>query len=389
MRKQTGLDTRPAIAQESVPTRRRSPIRSREHDEKSGIPRLPRRPWSRGLLFALLSGACLLFSVSYVSWAALRHQAINRNVSPASVAVASGGPEAMASLLKRPHIVFRSTAIGDTFGKIAIVPLDAPNGPRTMTSLQCDRVYIASSQGVCLAGYQGQAAAYTGYIFGADFEPRYSFPLIGLPSRARISSNGHYAATTIFVTGHSYNEGGFSTQTTIRDTASGSVIADLEQFTVWRNGALFQAPDFNFWGVTFADDGNRFYATLGTGGKTYLLEGALDTRQARMLYENVECPSLSPDHTRIAFKQRITRDGASMWQISILDLATLAETPLSAERRSVDDQVEWLDNDHILYSLVDDGPSPSPGENVWVLPTDGSGAPRIFIPKAFSPAVVR
>ena len=38
--------------------------------------------------------------------------------------------------------------------------------------------------------------------------------------------------------------------------------------------------DFNFWGVTFARDGNRFYATLGTGGKTYLVEGDVAARQA-------------------------------------------------------------------------------------------------------------
>ena len=35
------------------------------------------------------------------------------------------------------------------------------------------------------------------------------------------------------------------------------------------------AVDVNFWGVTFARDSDRFYATLATGGKTYLIEGSV------------------------------------------------------------------------------------------------------------------
>ncbi|MFL5803599.1 MAG: hypothetical protein ACJ8CR_17880 [Roseiflexaceae bacterium] len=337
----------------------------------------------------MLSIACVLLAVGYVAWVVLRHQVIIRNASVSSVPIAPSGPDAIAALEKRPHLMFRSTALGDTFGGIALVPLAAPGGPRTMATLQCDRVYFAAGIGICLAGYQGQLAAYSGYLFDANFQLRYTFPLNGLPSRARISPDGRYAALTVFVTGHSYNEAGFSTQTTILDTASGAMLGDLEQFTVWRNGARFQAADFNFWGVTFAHDSDHFYATLKSGDRTYLLEGNVSSHQAHILYENVECPSLSPDNTRVAFKKAIVRDGRSMWQLSILDLASLHETPLTAETRSVDDQVEWLDNNHVLYALVDDGPSPTVGENVWVLPTDGTGPPRVFLPKAYSPTVIR
>ncbi len=132
--------------------------------------------------------------------------------------------------------------------------------------------------------------------------------------------------------------------------------------------------------MTFARDSNRFYATLGTAGKTYLIEGDIKARQAHVLHENVECPSLSPDNTRLAFKKAVVRDGQPMWQISVLDLASLSEKPLAAETRSVDDQVEWLDNDHILYALPDDSPSPSIGENTWMLSADGRGQPKLFYP---------
>ena len=47
---------------------------------------------------------------------------------------------------------------------------------------------------------------------------------------------------------------------------------------------------------------------MATGGKTYLIEGSVAERTARVLHENVECPSLSPDGTRIAYKSRTDSD---------------------------------------------------------------------------------
>src|SRR4051812_43445825 len=120
----------------------------------------------------------------------------------------------------------------------------------------------------------------------------------------------------------------------------------MEDFAVWRDGTRFQSADFNFWGVTFARDSDRFYATLGSGRKTYLIEGDVPTRQARVLRENVECPSLSPDNTRIAFKKQVGSGGRSQWRLYVLDLATMSEIPL-AEVSDVDDQVEWLDDGQV------------------------------------------
>ena len=172
--------------------------------------------------------------------------------------------------------------------------------------------------------------------------------------------------------------GSFSTQTTLIDLATGSKIADLEHFTVLRGSRQVTAIDVNFWGVTFARDSDRFYATLATGGKTYLIRGSVRERLARVIHENVECPSLSPDGTRIAYKKR-SGSRTAPWRLTVLDLATMRETPLS-EQRSVDDQAEWLDNGRVLYAV--DGA-------VWVARADGTGEPRRFIARADSPAAVR
>ncbi len=157
------------------------------------------------------------------------------------------------------------------------------------------------------------------------------------------------------------------------------ILGDPEDFTITRDGRRVRVADRNFWGVTFARDSDRFYATMRTGGRTWLIEGSVRRRAARALHPGVECPSLSPDGTRIAYKKRVDQ-GSVIWQLHVLDLRTMAETKL-AESRVVDDQAEWLDDDTVLYGMTDAG--------VWAQPADGSGEPRLFLDDALSPAVVR
>ena len=147
-------------------------------------------------------------------------------------------------------------------------------------------------------------------------------------------------------------------------------------------GKPFHAPDFNFWGVTFALDGNRFFVTLASGGIKYLVEGNVDAREGRVLRTGVECPSLSPDNTRIAYKSMVGHLG--MWQLRVYNLQTGADIALTTETRSVDDQADWLDGDHVMYHITG-----SHGADIWVLRTDGTEAPKILRQYAYSPAVVR
>lgn len=344
-------------------------------------------------LFALICGLCLLVSVGYV-WARARETAeaiaaiegavpspqAQADIAPAPLAsakpaTASAGGGASSPLPLAPAVLFRSTALGEGYGQVAALPLGDLAAPRTPTGLRCERVYFAGGHGMCLSADRGAITSYYAVLFGPDLKAGPRLPLQGIPSRTRLSPDGRYASVTVFVSGHSYAPGSFSTRTEIYDTVAAGPLAELEEFTVERDGKPFREIDFNFWGVTFAADGNRFYATLATRGENFLIEGDVAERHARVIHRNVECPSLSPDGSRIAFK----RPQAYGWRIFVLDLATGEEWQL-AETRNVDDQVEWLDDDHILYSV---------GEDIWVAPADGTGEPAVFLADASSPAVLR
>jgi hypothetical protein len=287
-----------------------------------------------------------------------------------------------------PYLIFRNTTLGEMYGRLGAAPLTALDGARTMTVLHCERAHFAADRGVCLSANRKMLTTYEAIIFDSDFQPLYRLSLDGIPSRVRVAPDGRFAAITVFVSGHSYAAAGFSTRVTIIDLHSGkSLIDDIEKFTVWREGQPFQAVDFNFWGVTFTRDSNQFYATLGTSGQTYLVKGNVAAREAEVLRERIECPSLSPDNTKVAFKKRIDSTfGPVIWRLSILDLATSNEWSL-AETHSVDDQVEWLNNDQVLYSLPDE--TSAAMTNTWVVQADGSGKPHLLVPQAYSPVVVR
>ena len=82
---------------------------------------------------------------------------------------------------------------------------------------------------------------------------------------------------------------------------------------------------------------------------------------------DAECPSLSPDGTRWPTRSAATAARGD-WRLAVLDLATGKETQL-AETRSVDDQVEWLDDDRILYGLPGEGTRPPSPTSGWSTPT--------------------
>ncbi|WP_231919334.1 TolB family protein [Microterricola viridarii] len=283
------------------------------------------------------------------------------------------------------HIAFRNTASGQGYGLLAFVPVDAPSGPRNLTDIACDRVAANTDVVSCLHTDRGITTTFGAALYDASLQRLRESPLAGIPSRTRLSPDGTLVATTAFVTGHNYATVGFSTQTTIH-TVAGEDLGNLENFDIVVNDAPLLAADRNIWGVTFSADNNTFYATVASGGATWLALGNLTTRTMTAIAKTAECPSLSPDGASIAYKKRVSDTPSPFWAIAVRSVSTGEEIVLP-EARSVDDQIEWLDNRMLLYGMPRDG---SPGDyDVWAISADGAGAAQLFIEHAWSPSVLR
>ena len=344
---------------------------------------MPEATGRRGLWFAALVAACAGGVAAYVAVRpGAREAAAPPDPSTPSKAVT------LADVRSGPHVYFLSMGSYE-FGRVAVGALDDPNGARVLTGLTCERVDFGRTLGLCLVDNRLKLTPpVLAHIVDRDFRTRHTVELPGFPSRTRISPDERYAAATVFVTGESYLTA-FATRTVIIDMQKGESLGHLEEFTTLRDGKVFRRVDFNFWGVTFTADGNRFYATLGTAGKRYLVSGDIARRQIEVMREGVECPALSPDGRHLAFKWRVP--DLNDWRLHVLELATMREWEITAETRSVDDQVEWLDDGHILYRIINNRGLPENAANIFVSPiAEGTAtAPQLFIKGASSPAVVR
>ncbi|MFH9749367.1 TolB family protein [Streptomyces anulatus] len=262
----------------------------------------------------------------------------------------------------------------------------AADGARSRnTGLSCDRFYASGRSAVCIASHPGISQKTKVNVLDRELNTRKTVVVGGIPNRARVSPSGRMVAWTLFVSGDSYASSSFSTRSGILDTRTGYLVKNVETLQLYLEGRRYHAPDVNYWGITFADDDNRFYATVATKGKTYLVEGDIKTWKARTLRRNVECPSLSPDGTRIAFKKRVREGARNPWRLHVLDLKTMRETPV-AETRSVDDQAAWLDDSTLAYAL----PGRAKGtSDIWTVPADASAAePSLLLSDASSPSLV-
>ncbi|MFD9005601.1 TolB-like translocation protein [Streptomyces sp. NPDC059582] len=335
----------------------------------------------RHRVLVLVAAVAVLAAVAVGSVLHASARAERRDRTQAGGPTVTPGP---VTLNAARRMVFRNMAWGPHRDELTTVPASDPAGPRTSSGVTCLRFHAAAGTGVCLRAVHGPVSdTYRALVLDAHLKETAHYDVPGIPSRARVSPTGHFATWTAFVGGDSYAGTNFSTRAAIVDTRTGRLIPSLEAFRIVKDGRAYRAADANFWGVTFAADDRTFYATLATKGKTYLVRGDLRTRTVTTLRTNVECPSLSPDGTRVAFKKRVPGLSADApWRLYVLDLRTLRERPL-AEPRSVDDQAVWRDDHTLVYALPGDY-----GADLYEIPSDGTGTPHRISTAAVSPAYV-
>jgi hypothetical protein len=330
----------------------------------------------RIVALAAIAVTCVVAGGIYVALAALNADGTTTDARPRVVVDA----RAVAALPPGGALLVRAVDNDNPRlnGRLFDIELAADGEPRQSGDLACERVHEnAAGDGLCLAA-KPHGFDYEGVVYGPGREARRRFSIPGVPDRARVSPDGRYGGFTAFLSGHTYSAGvrSFSTHTAIVDMRAGRPLFALDELAVTRGGEPFERADANFWGVAFAG-GDRFYATLGSGGHHYLLAARVSTRTARVIAEHVECPSPSPDGTRIAYKRRIGKQ--DRWRLHVRDLRSGRDVAL-AERRSIDDQPEWLGDDTVVYS--DD-------RHVYAVPADGSGRARRLVARASSPVGLR
>jgi hypothetical protein len=341
-------------------------------------------PATRLTIFAAVVAAIVVSTGLYLYFTRTESSVVTTTVSDPREDAAQ--LQSIAKIRQGAHVAFRSMVPGPTYGRLSFVPLDA-GAARVSSGVSCNRLYFSDRMGLCLAIVPAPAG-FEAYIIDDSMKVATTIGIPGMPSRARVSRNSQFAAYTVFVSGDSYLSTGLSTRTRIVKVPSGDDVADLESFAVVRGGKEIYSIDFNFWGVTFTRDPNRIYATLGTGGRILLVEGDVAERTFHVIAEDIECPSLSPDETHIAFKKRFGSGLDAWWQPAVYDIAAKT-VKLLPEPKHIDDQIEWLDEAHILYAVGHSPSAPVRRADVWQLAIDGASPPSIFLPDAESPAVVR
>ncbi len=254
------------------------------------------------------------------------------------------------------------------------------NKVNALTELFCERIHVSKSKGICLFKDPDSDNVTVVQVFEiSNFEVLFTLAVNGVSSRTRISDDEKYAAFTVFVFGDSYASSSFSTRTYIIDMEKKDTISTLESFTLKHNGETIEPIDRNYWGMTFNKDSNYFYATMQYNETPYLVKGNIAENTVEVIFDNLECPSLSPDESKIVFKKMMPN---AMWRLTLLDLKTMTESPLN-ELNNVDDQAEWLDNENILY-----GTANSTGNlDIMSLGLNADSKPQLFIDNASSPGI--
>lgn len=341
------------------------------------------RPLHRGpALVTLALGICVVTTAAAQPGTAARLSDLSAHLG-ANTAVAPGTARALV----------RAAGPG---GPVELVSFDRRT--RTVTARQsvalaCERVHAAAAGLIaCMRYNRALSGASQVDLFDRTLTLLHPQPIQSnaVISRTRVSADGRYTATTVFVSGHSYAvPGQFSTLSHIWDSRERRMALAFDKLTLTHEGQVVPYTphtQVNYWGASFDPrDADRFYVTVSIRKRPYLAEGRISQAAVRTLRPDVECPSVSPDGTRIAFKKlRANRRG---WDPAVLDLRSGTETVYPAAK-GLDDQIEWLDDQALVYEATE---TVMGGAKTHLMLLDLSQAKpteRLWLADAASPALV-
>lgn len=359
----------------------------------------------RWLLLGAIVGVCVLIGAGVIlSARAQLNQSLDQREQQAleeidQLAATSDDGDADATPTTVPtepglvdvgELVFINRVPGDDYGKLAAID---DEGERHFFGPRCGRAHASAGLAVCIESDEELLPSWTARIF--DFTdaslPEITSEPASRPSRARVDPRGARVVWTSFVTGHDYlSPGEFATETRYVKTEN------LETYTASqiRRGEVedrFLAVDGNWWGASFDPSSkDHVYLTYGSGDETEVVRSDQSRIRFESAFDNASCPSVSPDGELIVFKRPI--EGKEAPQSLVLRGLNTGDERVLNEDRFVDDQVEWLDNDTILYTLVreETATGPQPAFDIWSLDiSDPEAEPQLHLPFADSPGIYR
>ncbi len=288
---------------------------------------------------------------------------------------------AAGSAMAQTRLLIRNAQDGLN-NRLEVMALD---GGKTLATLplQCERAHLGADMLACLHMQPGQGLKLELADRKGNVRQTLSFPNISLASRVRVARDGSLIGLTGFSAGHSYSSADFSTRTYLVDGRQRRLLADVSSFRVIESAQLkLPARRFNVWGVSFDPNAaQKFVVTVGAGNGVWLAAGDLQNKTLTLLKADVECPSFSPDGSRIAFKRRNPAGG---WWPAVYELASGREVVMQ-DSPNVDDQIEWLDSQTLVYEMAKrEGSSES---DLMLRKADGRTAATVLRSLAGSPAV--
>lgn len=383
---------------------------------------------NRSNVVAMIALAVVLagLGVAYVAWASNRVdediaarearalEAIE-DFEPANEAVVDGEPEVIeepgaadepdrgsepvaeqdraADQIEPGSVMAINRVPGDDYGRVVVLRAD---GTRELLERRCERLHVAAGVGICVSQQEsfGFPTFTSRFLDATDtgLQEVRSYPS-PQPSRARVSPAGTLVSTTAFVSGSSYADVGSDAETlAVVDEVESSInLRGLVEFEIVSPDEKYEGVVGQYWGVSFVDEDN-FWVTGFFGDGPEVFEGSMSRGVLTPSGLIGSCPSVSPDGSTLVYKQARADDEG--FDLVAVDLASGDSWQLG-ETRSVDDQVEWLDDDTILYALhadlseEGDASVAQPQFDIWLLDVAPGSEPTLFLPAADSPAAIR